>query len=300
MKKIIIILLLTISINSFADSSIEFKQVIGFVNQFNNQNYVSTGLNIQTGVQFKFDVFCIGLFGEICLTTGYPYGFEYHVGNYFEIGINNIYLGVGYFLFGNVFPMIKGIGYGSDFYNLHCLRLHSAIINNYNFKLMPYINMYFDINEKHTNNLIKIDEHKFGYGIILNLIIPDKRKVNNNLINQNKQQEIKIIEIEIPVEKIVEIQFPIETIIEKEIPVEKIVEKEIESVHTVELIVEKPVFIEVEKEIFIEIKPPQLYDKNGWFLHYDTNTGIARWIHNPDLSLVGERPLYDGFIERRN
>ena len=255
MKKIIIILLLTVSNNVFSDTSINFKPAIGIINQFNNQNIISTGLNLQIGVQFSFDKFNLSLIGDTSITTGYPYGFEYHIGNYFEFDINNIGMGFGYYIFGNAFPMIKGEGYGSDFYNLHCIRLYTVMINpqlNYfDMKLTPYINMYFDTKEKH-NDLFKIDEHKFGFGIIIGLTLKNKKNI----------EKIKITE--------------------------KIIEIEVE--HTVEIEVEKPVYIEVEKETLIEIEPPQLYDVNGWFLHYNIDTGTALWIHNPDLTKVRYLP----------
>ena len=272
MKKLLFIFILMLTLLNLAystDTTIEFKPVIGIVNQFNNQNIISSGFNIQFGAQFNFDTFSLGLFADTSITTGYPYGLEYHIGGSLEFGIQNIYFGLGYYLFGNAFPMIKGTGFGSDYYNLHSLRLHTVLANtqlsNFNLRLMPYISMYFDPFEKHTTNLIKIDEHKFGFGIIISLSL--EKKQNNN---------IPVITYpEINYQEIIEIELQKETEVIRE--------------HIIEAEVEKEIFIEIEKEITIENIPPLLYDKNGWFLHYDTETGNARWIHNPDLSKVRYR-----------
>jgi len=243
MKKLVLCLLLSVvPVLGYSELNIQFKPVINALLQFNNPNYISAGTAIQLGVDFNINNYTINLSGEIDITTGYPYGFEYHIGSILEFNSHNIGIGIGYLFYGNLFPMIKGTGYGSDFFNLHCLRFHISLTNN-NIRLTPYISLYFDSNNRHINNNIKIDKPEFGFGFMVGFLIKNKK------IQKNTEYQV----IEIPVDN----------------------------------------YIEIEKPVYIERQ--QLYDSNGWFLQYDVDTGIANWIHNPDLTKVLVRPPYAGF-----
>jgi hypothetical protein len=180
MKKFVIFsfLFLTVLNFCFSEFNISFKPAIGFLTQFNNQNIISAGAGLQIGADFNINNFIFNLSGEANISSGYPYGLEYHIGGFTEFNINNIGLGIGFFYYGNAFPMIKGEGYGSDYYNLQSLRFHIVLSNNI-YKLMPYINMYFDFNKKHINNNIKIDSHQFGFGVIFSIALLKKK--NNSL-----------------------------------------------------------------------------------------------------------------------
>jgi len=191
MKKILIINLLFFVVLNFCYSEfITFKPVIGLTTQFNNQNIISTGADLQLGVNFNINNFNINVSGEASIMSGYPYGMEYHLGGFTEFNIFNIGFGIGYFFYGNLFPMISGEGYGSDFYNLHSLRFHIALSHNY-FKLMPFVNMYFDINNKHINNNIKIENNQLGFGVIIGITLFKKK---NEIIQNTVIQYETVIE----------------------------------------------------------------------------------------------------------
>lgn len=181
MKKIVLILIACISSSVFsAEWGFSLTGMTG--TQFQNQNEITALLDAQIGGYIDFDFMRISLFGEGNIGTGYPYRLEYNAGGSLEfLFFDTAGLGAGYYIYGNLFPAIKGTGYGSDTYNMHYVRIHAvfekAISESLRFRTMPYVNYYYDPYDLSFNqsNIVKNENH-IGFGIMFGVSLNLKKK----------------------------------------------------------------------------------------------------------------------------
>lgn len=217
MKKIVLILIASISGMAYsADWGFSLSGMIG--TQFQNQNEITALIDAQIGGFVDFDFMRISLFGEGSAGTGYPYRLEYNAGAsieflFFETGG----FGAGYYIFGNLFPAIKGRGYGSDIYNMHYIRLHAVfekeISEKLRFRTMPFVSYYYDPYESSFNqSFIVKNDRSIGFGIMIGVSLNIKRKKEVVLLDpgDGPKEEICIeyvpVIIEVPTENKYEVK----------------------------------------------------------------------------------------------